>query len=129
MPANRGLGSPDWNPQPDFQSHRQLEIAPDARVFNMYSEQDIAHCFMENDPDLDSYRWLLSEEEIKELAFESAQLHVQRQKELLLKRQLELARAARTSGRMAVVAGIVENLETGEITSYASEVPMGRAFG
>lgn len=129
MPANRGLGSPNWSPQPDIAPHAKFETAPDERVFNMYCETDIAISLMETDPDVDAYRWLLSEEEIKELAVESAQIYVQKQKELLLKRQLEQTKAARTSGKMAVVAGIVENLETGEVTSYAAEVPMGRAFG
>lgn len=129
MPANRGLGSPNWCPQPDFQSQMRIEPAIDERVFGIYNEEDVKNCLLESDPNIDAYRWLLSEEEVNLLALESAQAFVKQKKEFLLNRQLELARAARKGGRVAVVAGYVENLETGEVTSYAAEIPMGRAFG
>lgn len=129
MPATRGLGSPDWSPQPDFQAHMSFERTVDERVFQIYNERDVQTCLLESDPQFDAYKWLLSESEINTLALDSARAMVQSRKELLLHKQLELARAARKSGKLAVVAGTVENLKTGEITSYATQVPMGRAFG
>jgi hypothetical protein len=128
MPANRGLGSPNWSPQPDFPTHMEFQQTVDERVFKIYSEEDVTTCLLETDPQIDAYRWSMTEHEVRTLAFESAQTIVKQRKEFLLTRQLELARAARQSGK-AVVAGTIENIETGEITSISAAIPMGRAFG
>jgi hypothetical protein len=133
MPANRGLGSPNWNPQPDFQSAMQFEHSVDERVFNIYNEADVFECLKENDPQIDAYRWCLSGQEIDVLVLESARTIIETRRTLLLNKQLELAKSARLSRgetrKTAIVAGTIQNLETGNTTTYVKEVPMGRAFG
>jgi hypothetical protein len=133
MPANRGLGSPNWNPQPDFQPHTSVQGTVDERVFNIYSEADVAESLRENDPQTEVYRWCLDDEEVDALVLESARIIVENRRTLLLNRQLEFARTKRLSkgevGKTAIVAGYIQNLETGETTAYSREVPLGRSFG
>lgn len=133
MPANRGLGSPNWCPQPDFQSRIHTENSVDERVFEMYNERDVADCLYESDPQVEAYKWSLSDDELNQLALESARTIIENRRSLLLVRQLEVARQTRRArgevGKTAIVVGTIEDLTTGETTAYTSEVPVGRAFG
>jgi hypothetical protein len=140
MPANRGLGSPDWSPQPDFPTHQHVEPTVDERVFQFDDETQVAAALLETDPTFEAYQWDLTEDRLKELALYSAQAIVHKRRELFADRKVqsefELAKAHRdkrlgelATSKKAVVSGYRQSLATGEITIFTEEVSVGRAFG
>lgn len=143
MPANR-CDDPSWNPRPDFQSKHSIEPALDARVFDIDNPADIATCLLETSPDIEVYRWDMSDEELTTLALESARLIISKRRELYVAHQLaqefESAKARRdarinstasdkSTTKPVVIAGYTENLETGEVSFYTTEVNVRRTFG
>lgn len=140
MPANRGLGSPNWSPQPDFAVHHEIQQTVDERVFQFDNEVQVANALLETDPTFEAYEWDLSQDSLQALALESAQAIVYKRRYLFAERtmQMEFERAkakrnarvgALPTSQQAVVVGYQQNIATGELTVFSEEVSMGRVFG
>jgi len=138
MPATQGYRLEDWH-EPPLTPPIHLEPDVDNRVFDIHSVEEVAACLLETDDVIETYRWLLSEAELGELALESAKGIIKRRillrEERMLQQEFEKAKQARnaanrrTGKRMAAIAIQAQDLRTGE-TRYANHVvPMTRAFG
>jgi hypothetical protein len=139
MPADR-CSNGEWSPKPDFRSHVHSEPIVDERVFRIYNEQDVANGLAETDPSIEAYKWLVPDDQLAELALESARQIIKNRRTLLLERQFEMAKAARDARlldnhpkhpekRFAVTAGFAQNLETGETIAISHEIEVSRAVG
>lgn len=133
MPATPGIRLETWN-EPPFIALGSIE-APDcdSRVFDIYSETDVTTCLIEDDPGIDALRWTLSDDEINQLALESAKAIIAERRALKEKREAELEKMAHekesASTHMATVVVLRQNPETGSTTAHTIPRPSGRSLG
>lgn len=122
MPATQGYRLADWHEGPFLNGVHELERSVDERVFILDDPNDIATCLLESDEQVNTYRWILTDQQIEDLALESAKEIIGNRKKLFLERQHEIRfAAAKTrrdsseySGGLAVVVSLVHNERTGE---------------
>lgn len=130
MPATQNYRLPDWHESPFLNAVHNFEPVPDERVFVINSPEDIATCLLEDSDEVEIYRWVLDDQELAQLALESARTIIEKRNELELQSRFELAKMHRASSeegtRLAVVVSLVQNLETGEATFTDNLVPMSR---
>ena len=130
MPATQNYRLPDWHESPFLNGVHNVEVAPDSRVFDMNSPEDIATCLLENSDEIEAYRWVLTDQQLGQLALDSARTIIEKRNEIELQTRFEQAklhrRASEDGSRLAVVVSLVQNLETGKTTFMDNQVPVSR---
>ena len=138
MPATQGYRLDEWHESPFLSGTHSVEFVPDARVFDTNNPEDIAVCLMENDPEIEAYRWSnIPEGQLEELALESAKRIIRERQERYMDNVLKMRfqnatrkrRLTEGAEKLAVVVMIAENLETGETEVLDQWVPTGRNIG
>lgn len=137
MPATQGYRLREWHEPPFLTGKHTLESTVDTRIFDPDNENDVAQCLLENDETITAYQWVLPDEELRVMAFESAQAIIRarrnRYADNLVAMRFEQAKYERARdgarGRLALVVTLAENLETGAIYVNESQVSVGRVFG
>ena len=122
MPATQNYRLADWHEHPFLSGVHDLNNVPDSRVTDIDNPQEVAACLLETDDQIEAYRWSLSEEQLSQLALESAKAIIENRNQLLLERQLQMrfeAAKAKPSinlngRRLAAVVSLVQNQQTGE---------------
>lgn len=137
MPATQNCRLDDWHEPPFLGTNGALELIPDSRVFNPSDPQDIATCLLEDDPQIEAHRWVLTDQQLAEMALESAKVIVANREERYIDNvvhmRFEKAKAERRvneAGRkLAVVVSFAQNLKTGETTVSENQLSLRRSFG
>lgn len=130
MPATQNYRLPDWHESPFLNAVHSFDLVPDSRVFDINSPEDIAECLLESSDEIETYRWVLTDQQLKQLALDSARTIIEKRNERELQTRFEQAKMQRSINEngtsLAVVVSLVQNLETGETTFTNSHVPMSR---
>lgn len=85
---------------------------------------------MEDNEEVETYRWVLTDEQLEQLALDSARAIIEKRNERELHNRFQQAKTqpkvSEDGTPLAVVVSLVQNLETGETTFTDNRVTLSR---